>query len=119
MPGYQSEALRAGTISPGDPLPSIRQLSRDQEMNSKTVAKAYRWLERDAVIQRGLSGHLCPIPMSRPAAIAEPQPGNDSRHPWRSRKICRGHDPLPQQPEASRKARFSRGDKWEFQMAPI
>jgi len=35
----------------GDPLPSIRQLANDLELNSKTVAKAYRLLERDSIIQ--------------------------------------------------------------------
>jgi len=44
-------------ISPGDPLPSIRQLANDLGLNNKTVAKAYRLLERDAVIQtRGYRG---------------------------------------------------------------
>ena len=38
-------------INPGDALPSIRQLANDLEVNSKTVAKAYRLLERDSVIQ--------------------------------------------------------------------
>lgn len=48
----QSKQLRAG-----DALPSIRQLAGDLDLNSKTVAKAYRLLERDAVIQtRGYRG---------------------------------------------------------------
>lgn len=38
-------------VQPGDPLPSIRQLANDLELNSKTVAKAYKLLERDLVIQ--------------------------------------------------------------------
>ena len=38
-------------IHPGDPLPSIRQLANDLALNNKTVAKAYRLLERDSVIQ--------------------------------------------------------------------
>jgi len=38
-------------IRPGDSLPSIRQLANDLELNSKTVAKAYKLLERDLVIQ--------------------------------------------------------------------
>lgn len=55
--GQVKQAVRMGAISPGDPLPSIRQLSNDLEMNSKTVAKAYRLLERDEVIQaRGYRG---------------------------------------------------------------
>lgn len=38
-------------LCPGDTLPSIRQLANDLELNNKTVAKAYRLLERDSVIQ--------------------------------------------------------------------
>ena len=50
-------AVKNGRLSPGDPLPSIRQLANDLELNNKTVAKAYRLLERDSVIQsRGYRG---------------------------------------------------------------
>jgi GntR family transcriptional regulator len=45
------QAVQSGQLSPGDPLPSIRQLANELEMNSKTVAKAYRLLERDSVVQ--------------------------------------------------------------------
>ena len=45
------KAVVEGNISPGAPLPSIRQLANDLEINNKTVAKAYRLLERDSVIQ--------------------------------------------------------------------
>ncbi|MEM7503235.1 MAG: GntR family transcriptional regulator [Pseudomonadota bacterium] len=51
------EAVQTAKLAPGDPLPSIRQLARDLELNNKTVAKAYRLLERDSVIQtRGYRG---------------------------------------------------------------
>ncbi len=51
------EAVQKGDLKPGEPLPSIRQLATDLEMNNKTVAKAYRLLERDSVIQtRGYRG---------------------------------------------------------------
>ena len=51
------QAVGRGEVLPGDPLPSIRQLASDLELNSKTVAKAYRLLERDSVIQtRGYRG---------------------------------------------------------------
>ena len=51
------QAVSGGELRPGDPLPSIRQLAGDLELNSKTVAKAYRLLERDSVIQsRGYRG---------------------------------------------------------------
>ena len=44
-------AVIKGQLRPGDALPSIRQLAGDLDLNHKTVAKAYRLLERDAVIQ--------------------------------------------------------------------
>lgn len=44
-------AVLAGELKPGDTLPSIRQLAGDLGLNNKTVAKAYRFLERDSVIQ--------------------------------------------------------------------
>ena len=51
------QAVQSGSKGPGDPLPSIRQLANDLNLNSKTVAKAYRLLERDCVIQtRGYRG---------------------------------------------------------------
>ena len=51
------QAVSSGQLHPGDPLPSIRQLASDLELNNKTVAKAYRLLERDSVIQsRGYRG---------------------------------------------------------------
>lgn len=45
------DAVLNNDLNPGDSLPSIRQLANDLELNNKTVAKAYRLLERDAVIQ--------------------------------------------------------------------
>ena len=51
------KAVLIGELRPGNALPSIRQLAIDLELNSKTVAKAYRLLERDSVIQtRGYRG---------------------------------------------------------------
>ena len=51
------QAVAQGDLSPGDPLPSIRQLAAALELNNKTVAKAYRLLERDSVVQsRGYRG---------------------------------------------------------------
>lgn len=44
-------AIINNKIRPGDSLPSIRQLANDLELNSKTVAKAYKLLERDLLIQ--------------------------------------------------------------------
>ncbi|WDE14003.1 GntR family transcriptional regulator [Thalassomonas haliotis] len=51
------QAVNQEKLTAGDALPSIRQLANDLTMNSKTVAKAYRLLERDGVIQaRGYRG---------------------------------------------------------------
>lgn len=51
------KAVKLGNLKPGDALPSIRQLARDLEVNNNTVAKSYRLLERDSVIQtRGYRG---------------------------------------------------------------
>ncbi len=44
-------AVTAGILKAGDALPSIRQLANDLELNSKTVAKAYKLLERDSIIE--------------------------------------------------------------------
>ena len=55
------KAVMDGLLKPGDSLPSSRQLANDLELNHNTVAKAYRILERDSVIQtkgyRGTSSH--------------------------------------------------------------
>ncbi len=45
------KAVLEDKLSPGDALPSIRQLANDLDLNNKTVAKAYRLLERDEVVQ--------------------------------------------------------------------
>ena len=55
--GQVKQVVTQGSLKPGDALPSIRQLANDLALNSKTVAKAYRLLERDGVIQtRGYRG---------------------------------------------------------------
>jgi GntR family transcriptional regulator len=45
------EAVKSGELKPGTPLPAIRQLALDLQINPNTVAKAYRLLERDVVIE--------------------------------------------------------------------
>ena len=45
------KAVLRVSLRPGDALPAIRQLANDLNLNNKTVAKAYRLLERDSVIQ--------------------------------------------------------------------
>lgn len=51
------KAVLNGELKSGFALPSIRQLANDLGLNHNTVAKAYRLLERDSVIQtRGYRG---------------------------------------------------------------
>ena len=45
------KAVLSGELSSGATLPSIRQLANDMGLNHNTVAKAYRLLERDVVIE--------------------------------------------------------------------
>ncbi|HEY5058255.1 MAG TPA: GntR family transcriptional regulator [Gaiellaceae bacterium] len=44
------EALRLGTISVGDQLPTVREVVADLAINPNTVAKAYRDLEREGLV---------------------------------------------------------------------
>jgi GntR family transcriptional regulator len=51
------EAVKSGDLKPGAPLPTIRELANELQINPNTVAKAYGLLERDAVIEtRGRKG---------------------------------------------------------------
>src|SRR6266568_7633697 len=43
-------AIETGALHPGDQLPGIRPLAEELVMNPNTVAKAYRELEREGVI---------------------------------------------------------------------
>ena len=44
-------AVAAGTFKPGDQLPTIRALSERLNVNPNTVAKAYRELEHEGIIE--------------------------------------------------------------------
>lgn len=49
--------VAAGDLAPGDRLPSVRQLAGDLGIAPNTVARAYRELEADGVLEgRGRSG---------------------------------------------------------------
>jgi GntR family transcriptional regulator len=51
------DAVGRGELQAGTSLPAIRQLALDLQINPNTVAKAYRLLERDGVIEtRGRLG---------------------------------------------------------------
>ena len=44
-------AIDVGALSPGDQLPAIRRVAEDLVINPNTVAKAYRELEHEGVIE--------------------------------------------------------------------
>ena len=51
------DAVRAGRLEPGTRLPTVRGLADDVGLATNTVARAYRELERDGVIEtHGRSG---------------------------------------------------------------
>jgi GntR family transcriptional regulator len=48
-------AVAAGSLKSGDMVPSVRELARELAINPNTVARAYRQLQDDGVLQ-GLRG---------------------------------------------------------------
>jgi len=44
-------AAAAGTLRPGEPLPSLRPLAEELRINRNTIAKAYAELERQGIIE--------------------------------------------------------------------
>ncbi|TFC09694.1 GntR family transcriptional regulator [Cryobacterium algoritolerans] len=51
------EGVSSGTFAPGDKLPTVRRLAEDLGLAANTVARAYRELEHDKVIEtRGRLG---------------------------------------------------------------
>lgn len=55
-------SIAVGSVRPGNPIPSIRQLAMNLLINPNTVARAYRDLEREGVIEmrRGLGAFVAP-----------------------------------------------------------
>jgi DNA-binding transcriptional MocR family regulator len=76
------DAITAGTLRPGERLPSVRQLSNRERVSISTVLQAYLHLESLGIIEtRPQSGHYVrrrerPLPaepqVSRPATTASP-----------------------------------------------
>lgn len=49
--GQVRQAVAMGILSPGDQLPTVRELAVQLTVNPNTVAKAYQELEREGVIE--------------------------------------------------------------------
>lgn len=56
--------VAAGRLQPGDELPSVRSVAREQAINPMTVSKAYSLLEEQGVVvrQRGQAMAIAPQP---------------------------------------------------------
>lgn len=67
-------AVAKGLLSPGDRLPSVRELATEMTINHNTVAKAYQELERERVIEvvrgRGTFVALQPVAPNRAERMA-------------------------------------------------
>lgn len=48
-------AIASGALAPGEQLPTVRQLAADLVINPNTVARAYRELEHDGLLE-GVTG---------------------------------------------------------------
>jgi GntR family transcriptional regulator len=48
--GQVRQGVLKGELRPGSPIPTIRQLAHDLDLNPNTVAKAYKVLESERVI---------------------------------------------------------------------
>ena len=57
-------AIATGRLSPGDQLPTVRQLSVDLQVNANTVARVYSSLEHAGVIEtkRGVGSFITATP---------------------------------------------------------
>jgi DNA-binding transcriptional regulator YhcF (GntR family) len=65
----------AGTLAPGQRLPTIRQLASDLGLAKGTVARAYELLEADRIIEtQGRKGSFVTEP---PTAAAPPMAGTE------------------------------------------
>ena len=63
----------SGALRPGDPLPSVRDLAREQRINPNTVAKAYQRLVEAGVLEtrRGEGTFVAERPPALPAGEKE------------------------------------------------
>src|SRR5215467_998196 len=64
-------AIATGRLTPGDQLPTVRQLAVELRVNANTVARVYAHLERDGVLEtrRGVGSFIGATPeRARPPA---------------------------------------------------
>ncbi len=75
-----AQQMARGTLRPGDRVPSLRDLSRQQHVSISTALQAYLWLETRGYLEaRPQSGFYVRAPFS--SLIPEPQFENVKPHP--------------------------------------
>ena len=70
-----------GIMQPGDKLPSVREMAKQEQLNPNTVAKAYKQLEADRVIfvEPGRGSFIAePLKHANAAAVATFRPEFDA-----------------------------------------
>ncbi|MGD0384170.1 MAG: GntR family transcriptional regulator [Thermoguttaceae bacterium] len=63
--------IAGGRLTPGELLPSVRQLAAELEVNMMTISKAYARLEADGVIERVRGTGMRVRPISARGSIAD------------------------------------------------
>src|SRR5215210_9026746 len=64
-------AIETGALRPGEQLPGIRPLAEEMVMNPNTVAKAYRELEHEGVIELRHGAGAFVTPNARAGKLAD------------------------------------------------
>ncbi|MEQ9568919.1 MAG: GntR family transcriptional regulator [Longimicrobiales bacterium] len=65
-------ALVRGTVEPGDPLPSVREVASGLRVNPRTVSQAYSELEREGLVRVQPGRGTFVAPGARPDRTARP-----------------------------------------------
>lgn len=81
--------IASGRASPGDPLPSVRQLAASLAVNMMTVSKAYSRMEVDGLLERVRGKGM--IVAARSAASQPVRARQAELRPLLEQAIVRGH----------------------------
>ena len=62
--------IRAGTLRPGERIPSVREISRERTLSTATVVRAYEWLEGQGFLEtRPRSGFYVSTQWKTPGSV--------------------------------------------------
>ncbi|MEU7360008.1 MULTISPECIES: GntR family transcriptional regulator [Streptomyces] len=98
VPAYQQivlqakQALRMGTLLPGDRLPTAQEVAEVSGVNPNTTLKAYRELEREGLVEpRPGKGTFVRKSLARPQAAAD-APLRAELAAWMDRALAAGFE---------------------------